>query len=29
LPCSVHTYVTGGVPGAKLLDEGESLTFEH
>ncbi len=29
LPCSVHSYVAGGVPGANLLDEAESLTFEH
>jgi phosphatidylserine/phosphatidylglycerophosphate/cardiolipin synthase-like enzyme len=29
LLCAVHTYVTGGMPAAKVLDEAESLTFEH
>jgi phosphatidylserine/phosphatidylglycerophosphate/cardiolipin synthase-like enzyme len=29
LPCSVHSYVTGGRPAARVLDEAESLTFEH
>lgn len=29
LPCQVYAYATGGMPGAKILDEGESLTFEH
>jgi phosphatidylserine/phosphatidylglycerophosphate/cardiolipin synthase-like enzyme len=29
LPCSVHSYIPGGIPGAQILDEAESLTFEH
>jgi phosphatidylserine/phosphatidylglycerophosphate/cardiolipin synthase-like enzyme len=29
LPCSVYRYETGGVLASKMLDEAESLTFEH
>jgi phosphatidylserine/phosphatidylglycerophosphate/cardiolipin synthase-like enzyme len=29
LPCSIHRYETGRAKGAWLLEEAESLTFEH
>jgi phosphatidylserine/phosphatidylglycerophosphate/cardiolipin synthase-like enzyme len=29
LPSSVHRYETGDMPAAKVLNEAESLTFEH
>jgi len=29
LPCSVHSYETGDMPAAKVLNEAQSLTLEH